>query len=415
MQSAHYTAGAGREPTLLDTDFYKLTMQQAVFDSFQGVEAEYGFFARSGARDLCRVMPELRYWIERLLPRVRLLPEERDYLAGLGYFSEEYLDFLQGFRFDPDLVELRVGRKGDLRIDIRGPWLQTILYEVPLLALVNELYFSRSESDANYEQGRDRLRRKLALLVRAPELRFAEFGTRRRFSRQWQGEIVARIARSQYGVNLIGTSNVDLARRLNLQPVGTMAHEFLQAAQALTNLRDSQRFALRAWLRAFDGGLGIALTDVIGVDAFLRDFDRKLAVAYAGLRHDSGDPIAWGEKVLRHYEELGIDARDKTLVFSDGLNIPRAIEIQTHFAGRAKLVFGIGTNLTNDLGPRPLNIVIKMLRCNGRPVAKISDEPGKSVCPDPAFIERLHESFMPAAQRARGSIRAKNEVLVNGI
>jgi nicotinate phosphoribosyltransferase len=179
-----------------------------------------------------------------------------------------------------------------------------------------------------------------------------------------------------------------------LTPLGTMAHEYLQACQAVgPRLRDSQVFAFNMWAREYRGDLGIALSDVCGMDAFLRDFDLFFCKLFDGVRHDSGDPFEWGEKLIAHYEKMRIDPRTKTMVFSDSLNIPLAMRLYEYFRGRVRTSFGIGTNLTNDLGYDPLQIVIKMTRCNGQPVAKISDEPTKAMDYDPSYVAYLREVF----------------------
>jgi nicotinate phosphoribosyltransferase len=201
--------------------------------------------------------------------------------------------------------------------------------------------------------------------------------------------------KAELGPQLAGTSNVWLAKRLGLVPIGSMAHEYLQAFQSLgPRLRDSQTAALEAWAREYRGDLGIALSDVYGLDAFLRDFDMYFCKLFDGARHDSGDPFTWGDRVLAHYEKNRVDPRTKTLVFSDSLDIPRVMELYRHFAGRCALSFGVGTNLTNDVGPSPLNIVIKMTRCNGQPVAKLSDSPGKAMgFEDPDYVAYLRKVF----------------------
>jgi nicotinate phosphoribosyltransferase len=291
---------------------------------------------------------------------------------------------------------------GEIDIRICGPWLHTILFEVPLLAIVNEVYFRHASAGLDLEAGRARLRDKISLLRDTPDYggcRIADYGTRRRYSREWQGEVVAML-RDGLGAQLAGTSNVWLARKLNLTPLGTLAHEYLQAHQALgPRLRDSQTAALEAWAKEYRGDLGIALSDVYGLNAFLRDFDMYFCKLFDGTRHDSGDPFDWGEKVLAHYHANRVDARSKILVFSDGLDVPKVMQLYAHFRGRCLLAFGVGTNLTNDVGPTPLNIVIKMTRCNGQPVAKLSDSPGKNMCEDEAYVMYLRQVFeIPANQ-----------------
>ncbi|HFK8403682.1 TPA: nicotinate phosphoribosyltransferase, partial [Salmonella enterica] len=227
-----------------------------------------------------------------------------------------------------------------------------------------------------------------------------DFGTRRRFSREVQQAIVKRLQQESW---FVGTSNYDLARRLALTPMGTQAHEWFQAHQQISpDLATSQRAALAAWLNEYPDQLGIALTDCITMDAFLRDFGIEFASRYQGLRHDSGDPVAWGEKAIAHYEKLGIDPLTKTLVFSDNLDLPKAVELYRHFASRVQLSFGIGTRLTCDIPQvKPLNIVIKLVECNGKPVAKLSDSPGKTICHDKAFVCALRKAFdLPQVRKA---------------
>jgi nicotinate phosphoribosyltransferase len=251
--------------------------------------------------------------------------------------------------------------------------------------------------------GRERLRAKIELANTVPEPGFhiADYGTRRRFSRQWQEEVV-RTLKNGLGPRFVGTSNVDLAMRVGLTPLGTMAHEYLQACQAVgPRLIDSQHFAFEVWAKEYRGDLGIALSDVAGMDAFLRDFDLYFCKLFDGVRHDSGDPFEWGEKLIAHYRRMRIDPKTKTMVFSDQLNVPVAIRLFKHFKDRSSLAFGIGTNLTNDVGHDALPIVIKMTRCNGQPVAKISDEPSKTMDYDPSYVAYLRQVFQVPEQPAK--------------
>ncbi|MEF9944799.1 MAG: nicotinate phosphoribosyltransferase, partial [Burkholderiaceae bacterium] len=226
-----------------------------------------------------------------------------------------------------------------------------------------------------------------------PDLHIADYGTRRRFSRVWQTEVLATL-KEELGPMLAGTSNVMFAKEQGLIPLGTMAHEYLQACQALgPRLRDSQIFGFEMWAKEYRGDLGIALSDVYGIDAFLRDFDLYFCKLFDGARHDSGDPVAWGERLIAHYEANRVDPRTKTLVFSDSLTFPKVIELYQRFSGRARVAFGVGTNLTNDLGYTPLQIVIKMVRANGQPVAKLSDSPEKNMCEDKAYLAYLRQVF----------------------
>lgn len=265
-----------------------------------------------------------------------------------------------------------------------------------MLAIVNEVYFRNTQPTPDWEEGRQRLQQKMHWVLDDPALadfRVAEYGTRRRFSKRWHDEVVITM-KEQMGSHFAGTSNVWMAKKHGVLPLGTMAHEYLQACQALgPRLRDSQVFAFETWAKEYRGDLGIALSDVYGLDAFLADFDMYFCKLFDGARHDSGDPFVWGERLLAHYQQNRVDPRTKTLIFSDGLTIPKAIQLAKHFAGRCQVSFGIGTNLTNDLGYEPLQVVMKMVRCNGQPVAKVSDAPGKTMCDDPAYLAYLRQVF----------------------
>ena len=273
-------------------------------------------------------------------------------------------------------------------------------FEIYVLAIVNELYFRRLGGTGTLTVGRERLAEKIAQLKafeaetpRRHPFQLFDFGVRRRYSGAWQREVVATL-KQQLPQYFKGTSNVLLAKDLDLVPIGTMAHEYLQTYQALgVRLRDFQKAALEDWVQEYRGDLGIALSDVVGMDAFLADFDLYFAKLFDGLRHDSGDPVAWGEKALAHYQSLRIDANTKRLVFSDGLDIPTALRLYRHFADRTQLGFGIGTNLSNDVGLEPLNIVMKITRANGQPVAKLSDTPGKTLCHDETYLAYLRQVF----------------------
>ncbi|HJW06113.1 MAG TPA: nicotinate phosphoribosyltransferase [Rhodanobacter sp.] len=389
--------------SLLDTDLYKFSMMQVVLHQYPAAQVEYRFKCRTPDIDLVPYLEEIRAELKALC-RLRFAPDELDYLRTWRFIKSDFVDFLGLFQLNEKYVEIAPAAAGNGEIEIRicGPWLHTILFEVPLLAIVNEVYFRHTSAGLDLAEGRRRLQAKVALLRDTPGYegcRIADYGTRRRYSRVWQEEAVAAL-REGLGEQLAGTSNVWLARKLNLTPLGTLAHEYLQAHQALgPRLRDSQVAALEAWAKEYRGDLGIALSDVYGLDAFLRDFDMYFCKLFDGTRHDSGDPFAWGERVLAHYAANRVDPRSKVLVFSDALDIPRVMQLYAHFRGRCQLAFGVGTNLTNDMGPAPLNIVIKMIRCNGQPVAKLSDSPGKNMCEDEAYVAYLRQVFqIPASQ-----------------
>jgi len=383
--------------SLLDTDLYKFTMMQVVLHHFPGAQVEYRFKCRNAGVDLTPCVDEIREQIEALCT-LRFDEKELAYLRGLRFIKSDFVDFLGLFQLNTKYIEVEPAQAGpgEISIVIKGPWLHTILFEIPVLAIVNEVYFRRTHRAADLESGRRRLTKKIALVRDDPQLadlRIADYGTRRRFSKHWQDEVLLTL-KDELGVHLAGTSNVMFAARHGLIPLGTMAHEYLQACQALgPRLRDSQIFGFETWAREYRGDLGIALSDVYGMDAFLRDFDMYFCKLFDGARHDSGEPMQWGERLIAHYEHNRVDPRTKTLVFSDSLTFPKVIDLYRRFHGRARLAFGVGTNLTNDLGYTPLQIVIKMVRCNGQPVAKLSDSPEKNMCDDEAYLAYLRQVF----------------------
>lgn len=383
--------------SLLDTDLYKFTMMQVVLHQYPAANVEYRFRCRTPDVDLVPLIGRIREELDALCS-LRFQEDELDYLRALRFIDSDFVDFLGLFQLNAKYVTIAPSDHGHGEIDIiiSGPWLHTIMFEVPLLAIVNELYFAATQPELDLDEGRARLHAKIRLLHDTPGfegVRLADYGTRRRFSRQWHEEMLLALKKGM-GDQLAGTSNVWLAKKQGLLPIGSMAHEYLQAFQSLgPRLRDSQTAALQAWAREYRGDLGIALSDVYGLDAFLRDFDMYFCKLFDGARHDSGDPFVWGDHVLAHYAANRVDPRTKTLVFSDGLDIPRVMDLYRHFAGRCLLSFGVGTNLTNDVGPAPINIVIKMTRCNGQPVAKISDSPGKNMSDDLEYVAYLRKVF----------------------
>jgi nicotinate phosphoribosyltransferase len=382
---------------LLDTDFYKLTMMQAVLHNYPNAEVEWEFRCRN-AEDLTPYLAEIRYQIERLA-ELEVTADQLGFLERIPFMKADFIRFLGLFRFNPRHVQTSI-EDGQLCIRLRGPWLHVILYEIPLLAIISEVRNRYRYREVLLEQASERLYEKFDWLKReasADELdgfQVADFGTRRRFSYRVQEQMV-KIMKRDFPGRFVGTSNVHLARELDLKPLGTMAHEWLMAHQQLgPRLIDSQSAALDCWVREYRGLLGIALTDCITMDAFLRDFDLYFAKLFDGLRHDSGDPLQWAEKAIAHYEKLGIDPMSKTLVFSDGLDFAKSLQLYRALHGRIHVSFGVGTKLTCDIpGVEPMNIVIKMTACNGQPVAKISDTPGKTQCRDENFVSYLKHVF----------------------
>ena len=375
--------------TLLDTDLYKYTMQQSMFRRYPEAHARMEFHCRD-EQALAVTKKQLEEQCEAL-GDLRLSADELQWLSELPYIGDDFVDYLSLFRLNPNKVSVEQNN-GQLSLVIEGNWCEVTHYEIFLLAIISELH-GRSFSDDAIQLGQQRLDGKLSLLSGNGALNLVDFGTRRRFSKDWQQHVVQTL-QQKLPDSFIGTSNLHLARTLGVHPVGTMSHEWLQSHQVLgESLRSSQRDALNVWLKEYRGQLGIALTDTISMKAFLKDFTPDLAAAYQGMRHDSGDPLVWGELALAHYKKLGIDPREKTLVFSDKLNFQKALEIQQWFAGHINVSFGIGTYLTNDMGYKAPNIVIKLTELNGRPVAKLSDSPGKTLCKDADYVELLKITF----------------------
>ena len=393
--------------SLLETDLYKFTMWQTMLHRHPQAQAEYRFVCRNApAFPLSELLDDVNEQLDHLCA-LSFTEDELAYIGALRYMKADFVDFLRIFRFQRRFIRASVAADGrTLEIVAEGPQVHVMGFEIYVLAIVNELYFRRADSAAALAEGRTRLRAKVAALrefgarepVRAHPFEFFDFGVRRRFSAAWQEEVV-RTLKDEAPAFFKGTSNVHLAKKYGLVAIGTMAHEYLQSYQAFdVRLRDFQKMALENWVQEYRGDLGVALTDVVGMDAFLRDFDLYFAKLFDGLRHDSGDPIEWGETALAHYVRLRIDAHTKRLTFSDGLDLERAFDIWRHFADRTQLGFGIGTTLTNDVGLVPLNIVMKLTQCNGQPVAKLSDSPGKTLCKDETFLAYLRQVFNVAPE-----------------
>lgn len=380
--------------SLLDTDFYKFTMMQVVLHQFPGAVVEYRFKCRSPEIDLRPYAAEIQTAVTAL-GQLRFEPDELDYLKQYSFFKADFIDFLRIFQLNPNYVH--ISTEGDFDLTIRGPWLHTILFEVPILAIISEIYSKHRASSTDLSRGVANLQQKInwvlghtALL---PYFRFSDFGTRRRFSHAWHGQVIGELKKA-FPLQFSGTSNVYFARQYAIKPIGTMGHEYLQACQSLgPRLIHSQRFAFEKWAQEYRGELGIALSDVFGIKAFLQDFDLYFCKLFDGARQDSGDPFEWGELMIAHYRRMRVDPKTKTLVFSDALDFDLALALCERFKDETNPVFGIGTHLTHDLEHAPLQIVIKMVECNGQPVAKISDTPAKTMSGDDSYLAYLKQVF----------------------
>ena len=388
--------------SLLDTDLYKFTMLQVVLHKFPQTHSVYAFRCRNledTAYPLSTLLDEVNSELDALC-ELRFTADELQYLRGLRFIKSDFVDYLELFQLKRRFIKATLDAEGRLDIRIEGPMIQAMMFEIFVLAIVNELYFSHLDQQSAWQVGEQRLNDKLLLLqdyrhqMAAYDVPFllSDFGTRRRYSVAWQEQVIERLMTVPEIFR--GTSNVYFAKQFGITPIGTMAHEFLQAFQAFdVRLRNFQKAALEAWVQEYRGDLGIALTDVVGMDAFLRDFDLYFAKLFDGLRHDSGDPYAWGEKAYAHYQQLKINPKTKMLNFSDGLTLQKAWALYLHFNDRFQLGFGIGTHLTNDMGQTPLNIVLKLVECNGQSVAKISDSPGKTMTDNDTFLAYLRQVF----------------------
>lgn len=379
--------------SLLDTDLYKFNMNQVMFHKHTDLIGEYHFKCRDESVHFTQEMfDEINAQIDHLC-KLTFTKDELEYLRSIRYIKDDYVEFLRLWRPLRDYVETSLSDDGELSVVVKGPMFSATHFEIYLLEIINEVYF-RFQYD--YSELLASARRRLAEKVKKIEegvytFKFSEFGCRRRLSRKWQEEVVSTLIKTG---KCVGTSNVYLAKKLNIKPIGTYAHEFVQMYQGIPRipLAYTNYYAMKDWFNEYNGDNGTALTDTLTTDLFLLDYDYLQASTYSGLRHDSGDPFVWGDKILAHYKKLGIDPSNKTLLFSDSLNFDYAEKIYQYFKDRCKVTFGIGTFCSNDTDVNSLNIVIKLQYVNNRPVAKLSDIEGKTMCSDLVYLEHLKES-----------------------
>lgn len=389
--------------SLTETDAYKLSMGQAIFHQFPTYKTTWSFKCRNkGVEFTPEMIEEIQEQVDHYC-RLRFKECELKWMAkNLPWIREDYIAFLRFWH--PRREEIHINEilqqgmdDSGLAVECVGTWLNTSMYEIALLAIINEVYFAFA-----YGQGAKDIEFQKRTMEKFAKIQdgtydigtFSEFGLRRRYSSDMQDWLIKFIV-DQKIPGFVGTSNVYLAKKYGVKAVGTMAHEFTMCVGQGTpewNPAYSNKFMLEAWVKEYGIQNGIALTDTISTDVFLADFNQTYATLFSGVRHDSGDPIAWGEKIIAHYKKLGIDPKTKTLLFSDSLDFGRATEIKKHFDGRCKIAFGIGTYLSNPLD-NPLNIVIKVTECNGRPCAKLSDIDGKCMCKDEAYVKYLQRAI----------------------
>lgn len=380
--------------SLLDTDLYKFNMNQVIFHKHTELCGQYFFKCRNeGVVFTDEMVDEIKAQVDYLCT-MRFTKEELDYLRSIRFIKDDYVEFLRLWRPIRDYISISREENGELNVIVDGPLFSAMQFEIYLLEIINEVYF-RMKYD--YEKLVDSARKKLDEKIKALNdgtytFKFAEFGCRRRLSADWEDEVVKRLAFETD--KCVGTSNVYLAKKYSLTPIGTYAHEYVQMYQGIDKipLAYTNYYAMRDWYDEYQGDNGTALTDTITTDLFLMDFNRSMVNNYSGVRHDSGDPYEWGEKLIKHYESFNVDPKTKLLLFSDSLDFDRAQKLCDYFKDRIKVSFGIGTFCSNDTSETPLNIVIKLQYVNGRPVAKLSDTPGKAMCRDEHYLDYLKRS-----------------------
>lgn len=380
--------------SLLDSDLYKFNMDQVIFHKHTDLCGQYYFKCRNMDVFFTEEMEEeINAQVDHLCS-LTFQKEELDYLRSIRFIKNDYIEFLRLWRPIRDYVTVSRTDEGELSIVVDGPLFSAMQFEIYLLEIVNEVYFRmKYDYDVLRRSAEEKLDAKIRRLNDGTyTFKFAEFGCRRRLSREWEDVVVRRLA--QETDKCVGTSNVYLAMKYNLTPIGTYAHEYVQMYQGIDKipLAYTNYYAMRDWYDEYDGDNGTALTDTITTDLFLLDFNRSMVNNYTGVRHDSGDPFEWGEKIIKHYESYGVDPKTKLLLFSDSLDFDRAQALYDHFKDRSKVSFGIGTFCSNDTCEEALNIVIKLQYVNGRPVAKLSDNPDKSMCRDPQYLDYLKRS-----------------------
>lgn len=385
--------------SLLETDMYKFSMGQAIYHQFSGYKTTWTFKCRNkDVKFTPEMVQEIREQVKAYC-ELRFTEPELEYLHGIKWLKGSYVDFLR--LWQPRFEDFTITEDGPcgLSIETFGTWLNTSMYEIPTLAIVNEVYFRMAK---NYDKLIESFKAKMDIKYEMLKSghwyigTFSEFGLRRRLSAEAQEYAIDKLSHLNDTLHcsskFIGTSNVYLAKKFGLTPVGTMAHEWIMCVGQGNHKHNpaySNWYALDAWMKEYGVLNGIALTDTITTDCFLRDFQLTYATLFNGVRHDSGDPVKWGEKMIEHYKALGIDPKTKTLLFSDSLNFEKADKLYRHFCNDTNVAFGIGTYISNDTCEEPLNIVMKVTRCNGMDVAKISDTVGKGMCKNQEYVDYL--------------------------
>lgn len=380
---------------LTESDIYKWNMALVMFLKHPDLWGTYIFKNRTkGITWTKGILAEINRQIDHLCT-LRYTEPELEYLKSIRFLGKahpEYIEYLRLWRPIRDYVKTAIV-DGELQIEVNGPMFQCMQFEIYLLEIVVQAYNAiANDIDEVEATGKERLVEKMKKFTTGEyTFKFAEFGARRRASARMQQLAVEACLETGH---CVGTSNVYLAMIYGVKPIGTYAHEFVQMYQGINGMQlaYTNHFALKEWFEVFNGDNGTALTDTLSTDLFLLDFDKVQATMYTGVRHDSGDPYQWGEKIIAHYEKLGIDPKTKTLLFSDSLDFDKAQEIYDYFKDRINVSFGIGTFITNDTCATRLNIVVKLQYVNGKPVAKLSDNIGKTLCQDATYLAHLKEA-----------------------
>ena len=387
--------------SLLDTDLYKFNMDQVIFHKHTNLYGTYLFKCRNeDVKFTQEMLDEINEQIDHLCTLV-FQKDELDYLRRIRFIKDDYVEFLRLWRPIRDYVRAGLKEDGTLVVEVTGPIFSCMQFEIYLLEIINEVYFKfQYDYETLVASARARLWNEILKFKNGDyTFKFAEFGCRRRLSREWQEEVVRTLKNEV--PNMVGTSNVYLAMKYDLIPVGTYAHEYVEMYQGISKIPVAygNYYAMKDWYEEYRGDNGVALTDTLTTDLFLLDFDRSMSNNFTGVRHDSGDPYEWGEKMIAHYKKYDIDPKTKTLLFSDSLNFEKAQKLYDYFKDETKVSFGIGTYCTNNTDVDALNIVIKLQYVNGRPVAKISDAPGKTMCQDDSYAQYLKEAIKFRVER----------------
>ncbi len=393
--------------SLLDNDLYKFNMGQCLLHQYADANVVWEYRNRDAAsRNFTAEMVEEIQEQVKAFCSLKFTKEELDYLSrSCPWLSKDYISFLSIYHPQYEWFDIKLGEDKQLSLTVTGPQFLTTYCETPVMSIISETWFKMELADNAYASAEEELYKRTDEKIeklKKGELQlgvFSDFGTRRRFSKHSFDVIIGKFAAATADFNgsaFVGTSNVEFAKKHGIRPVGTIAHELIQTigqGYPERNPAYSNKFVMDAWHQEYGTENGTYLTDCIGTDVFLKDFDKVNAKLFDGVRHDSGDPFEWGEKLLAHYKSLGIDTKEKTLLFSDSLDFEKAHSIRRAFKDRAKVVFGIGTYIVADTNVKYMNQVLKVVEVNGRPVAKLSDVEGKNMCRDPKYIDYLQRSI----------------------